>query len=366
MMLSLFEDIFITDGFNRSLLMDVTRGKYYLIPKMWSKIISHFNKNILVEDIALYLQRPGLLEVGKLYRFLTEKELVFDISEDLLQYFPKIKEEYETPSLLDDIFITISLSNIDFLSILCDSSIFKSGNIFTFRLFVEDEVLLKQEHKLNQIINKLPLSSLLIIVLNESLKSKMSSLLKKKNVVITCLEMPIGVFFFQEEVYKDRYPLISIDMPQIMGSKSHNMYYHKSVFITSEGYISNSFEFSMRTKVHLKDIITDGKKFEDLIAKPFFKRLGNIPLSKVEICKDCEFRRVCIDCRVPRLSGNYWQKEDCLYNPFISKWKTDSGYVASSSCGKYLNNGSFERNGAYIVHKNEELWGFNPSFVEMD
>lgn len=45
----------------------------------------------------------------------------------------------------------------------------------------------------------------------------------------------------------------------------------------------------------------------------------------IDICKDCEFRYICSDCRV-QVEHKYARPNTCIYNPYTNKWEGQSGY----------------------------------------
>ncbi len=60
-----------------------------------------------------------------------------------------------------------------------------------------------------------------------------------------------------------------------------------------------------------------------------FKSLWYIKKDNIEVCKDCEFRYMCIDCRcfIKDKSNIYSQPSKCKYNPYIGKWEGEKGYT---------------------------------------
>jgi hypothetical protein len=54
-----------------------------------------------------------------------------------------------------------------------------------------------------------------------------------------------------------------------------------------------------------------------------FKQVGNIIKDQVEVCKDCEFRYVCTDCRafLEKPEDIYSKPLKCGYNPFTTIWE---------------------------------------------
>lgn len=61
---------------------------------------------------------------------------------------------------------------------------------------------------------------------------------------------------------------------------------------------------------------------KEAIEKPGFKKLWNINKDKILVCKDCEFRYICTDCRayVDDPEDILSKPLKCGYNPYIGEW----------------------------------------------
>ena len=68
---------------------------------------------------------------------------------------------------------------------------------------------------------------------------------------------------------------------------------------------------------------------EEAINKPSFKDLWGIRKDDIDVCKDCEFRYMCLDCRcfIKDKKNIFSQPAKCPYNPYIAKWQGDDGYI---------------------------------------
>jgi len=53
-----------------------------------------------------------------------------------------------------------------------------------------------------------------------------------------------------------------------------------------------------------------------------FQKIWSINKDQIEICRDCEFRHICTDCRAFLKDSNntYSKPLKCSYNPYTSKW----------------------------------------------
>ena len=63
-------------------------------------------------------------------------------------------------------------------------------------------------------------------------------------------------------------------------------------------------------------------KLSDVLNHPELKKYWNINKDKIAICKDCEYRYVCIDCRafVENPTDQYSKPLKCGYDPYKGEW----------------------------------------------
>ena len=97
---------------------------------------------------------------------------------------------------------------------------------------------------------------------------------------------------------------------------------------------------------------------KEALNHPNFKEYWNISKDQIEVCKDCEFRHMCTDCRayLKQPDNIYSQPAKCNYNPHIAKWKSEEGYVFVEDCGIYNEVGKFILDKNKVDKLNLELW----------
>jgi radical SAM protein with 4Fe4S-binding SPASM domain len=61
-----------------------------------------------------------------------------------------------------------------------------------------------------------------------------------------------------------------------------------------------------------------------------FTKLWNIKKDDTKVCKDCEYRYMCVDDRIPiKISETeYKYSTECGYNPYIAKWQDEEGWIS--------------------------------------
>jgi hypothetical protein len=76
---------------------------------------------------------------------------------------------------------------------------------------------------------------------------------------------------------------------------------------------------------------------------------------------DCEFRRICVDNRHPiYFAQNLWYfKNECEYNPFISKWTDEEGYLTLEMSGVIFDEKKIEINKNKLNINNYRLWNID-------
>jgi len=62
---------------------------------------------------------------------------------------------------------------------------------------------------------------------------------------------------------------------------------------------------------------------QQVLENPSFQRYGSIRKDDIAVCRDCEFRHVCTDCRayVEDPEDIYSKPLKCGYDPYTNKWE---------------------------------------------
>jgi SPASM domain peptide maturase of grasp-with-spasm system len=136
-------------------------------------------------------------------------------------------------------------------------------------------------------------------------------------------------------------------------SQKYNTCLNRKLCIDSEGNIKNCP--SMQQKFGNIQTIT----LKEVIETSEFKNLWYINKEQIDVCKDCEFRHMCIDCRcfIKDPDNIYSQPAKCIYNPYICKWQGQEGYVPVEECGTYTRETGFVPDKEKINKLNKQIWG---------
>lgn len=70
-------------------------------------------------------------------------------------------------------------------------------------------------------------------------------------------------------------------------------------------------------------------KLTNIVKSSEFTSIWTTTKDDIIICKDCEFRYICLDCRAFLSDKNNPNSRPlkCKYNPYITKWEGENGYI---------------------------------------
>ena len=113
-----------------------------------------------------------------------------------------------------------------------------------------------------------------------------------------------------------------INLKMFTESQKHNTCLNRKISIDVNGDIKNCPSMA-KSYGNIKNTT-----LTKAIKKQGFKDLWYIHKDLIEVCKDCEFRHICTDCRayLKKPENIYSQPKKCNYNPYIAKWKGQEGY----------------------------------------
>lgn len=111
-------------------------------------------------------------------------------------------------------------------------------------------------------------------------------------------------------------------LPKVLEALNHNSCLHKKIGIDIDGNIKNCPAMSQSFGNIKNTNLEEALKHKD------FKKYWNLTKGHIEVCKDCEFRYICTDCRA-FIEQIYFDKNQrdiskplkCGYNPYTTEWE---------------------------------------------
>ncbi|SFA47306.1 SPASM domain peptide maturase, grasp-with-spasm system [Pedobacter suwonensis] len=334
---NLFSDILITKGVNRILISDLQRNYSELQSLELNNIIEELKSNSIEDVFALYDQESKEM-LQEYLNFLVEKEYGFITENSWDENFPPLQTDFSDSSTISNIFI--ETADLMFSPQLVQS--IENLGIRHLVIYCESKLSLMDFLTLEDTFNDSCLESIEIFSLyHEDVNDDFVKKLDEKCLRIYSLifhkcdnaAFEVTDTFKFNLVFTDQHLKINscgkvdlkyfeTNMLKVLEAINHNSCLHKKIGIDINGNIKNcpamcnSFGNINTTTL------------EEAILHEDFKKYWNLTKSGIQICKDCEFRNICTDCRA--FTEQTHKNNDgldiskplkCGYNPYTSQWE---------------------------------------------
>lgn len=327
-------DIKVVKGYNRLLIYDFGREDYLFLPLNY---IRYFDEDCRLTDYAII--------DNEFIDFLSKYDYTFKIPQGLFDNIIYTHHHREEPFNVFMAFINCVNNNINFYLI-----IEKLQQLLTKNLVLHFDGLFPQD-KIHEFIKStlnlgfVSISVLLENIENEIIKEDLQNLYPNINFI------DFNVFNKLDSDY--HIPNFLIDYLYYQYAIQHNGVYYRSLFFINE----NTFQFSpeKNNEFSTKQLEID---FLHRAESKELTTLWHVNKDKVEVCKECEFRYMCVDYRQPvqRKDKTWYYASECIYNPYISKWKGEEGYMDLASIGVYCKEDVFVKDVQLIRNWQDKLW----------
>jgi|AntAceMinimDraft_17_1070374.scaffolds.fasta_scaffold00282_12 SPASM domain peptide maturase of grasp-with-spasm system len=343
------------NGFCRSVISDLISGNINFIPNDLYNLINNNHKEQIIDDIP-----------DEYAEFLIKNKITYNSNKSL---FSELSKEWNSPNLITNTIIHLNESNIQNISKYAD--IFDDILCKNLQLQVESNITDIQLKKFLRKFNESYLSYIEIVFYKR--KTKLN-----KDILIEFCENNSRIFRFVIENSSDsvefldskksisvtynkfKPTFIHVQNPNISiytESQKHHTYFNRKLYIGEKGEIKNAPE--CKEEFGFIQDIKDSEELKTIITKPKFQKYWFVHKELCDVCKDCEFRYMCVDSRLPyqRKNGSWHHKQECNYNPYISKWQGEEGYKTLKECGVVCNEKGYTIDEKKIAKINEEIWG---------
>src|SRR5690606_16979600 len=258
----------------------------------------------------------------KYFNYLYDNDLIFCTDEP--HNFPNIlTTKYPTPNLLD--FLSIVVDTLDSFKLDIMQDIDELG--------IRELILIQNNLNVDNIIQILKLcknskitSIIIITPYSEQIQNKILINIIEKNLRV------LEWIFYDTKITKDIHPKFSfrkgclkdilckriksindfvINTSAYIEAINYNLYFYKRGYIDDNGQVKHS----------LDDPFFYGniqeKKLPKIISTERFQELWKVTKAHIKECRNCEFRPVCPDNRIPKKTGEseYEHITTCQYNP---------------------------------------------------
>ncbi|MGH2666106.1 grasp-with-spasm system SPASM domain peptide maturase [Flavobacterium sp.] len=330
-----FANCIVTKGYNRGLILDIQRNNFTAIPDTMQEIISHLqDKSSINEVINLYgVENKDI--INEYLDFLIENEFGFIVGADEFDSFINIDTSFEIASYVTNCIVEISkqtIANIDKIvngleslyckdvQFVCYESldldilkyILKATNETNFRSI---ELILKYSEEVFEFIADIDKNNFRITELTLHSSANKNKEVSKGTFNIIFIDHELKDF--RNCGIVDSKYFNNINKYKVFESLHHNSCLHKKISININGEIKNcpSMPESFGN--------IENTTLEEALNHLDFKKHWNITKDQIDVCKDCEFRHICTDCRayVEEPGNQYSKPLKCGYSPYTNTWE---------------------------------------------
>ncbi|UZO81889.1 grasp-with-spasm system SPASM domain peptide maturase [Aquimarina sp. ERC-38] len=332
----LFSNCILVKGKNRSTICDLGNNYFYLIPNSLYYILKEFN-GLTLDIIYKKFSEKNNQIISEYFEFLVEKKLIF-FTNLTKKYFPEIDLAWHSPNKIENSIIDFKEIKHNYKKILKELENLSCANVqirfFRHTQLKEIEKILKFVHDKKLVITNLefllPYDDKNLEFIEElknlgKIYPRMKSITlykapvhKLKNIILSN-----KIHYIKENIIDERNcgiidaKYFTSNISLFTESQKYNTCLNKKIAIDKDGNIKNcpSMEMSFGN--------INNTDLEDVVEKKDFKKYWKISKNKIEICKNCEFRHICTDCRayLEDVNNKYSKPLKCGYNPATNIWE---------------------------------------------
>jgi SPASM domain peptide maturase of grasp-with-spasm system len=322
-------------GSERALICDVQRQTHHFIPLGLYEILTlHDGKTLQTVKASYQNQYDDIIE--EYFEFLEQKEYIFFT--DTPQLFPSLDLKWDAPFQITNAIIDLqkNVYRLNWVNLVQELEVLGCKHL-QIRCFLP-QPLLFLEQIMQQFETKRIVSVEWIIAYQSELgKSSLFHFCQKYPRVsaiyvhgapttetLYLSEQGMGHLFFMETWISSEShcgiisaAAFSINIQTFTEAQLHNTCLNRKISIDKEGYIKNCPSM----KQHYGNI--RDTSLQQALEHPDFKKYWNVHKDQIKVCKDCEFRYICTDCRayVEDPQDRYSKPLKCGYNPYTCEWE---------------------------------------------
>ena len=332
----LFSNCFIVKGASRAVLCDLQKNKSIFVPNDLAEVVSHLENNSISEAIEKY-GKENKKTIIEYLDYLESNEFGFLCKEKEVKHFPRMDMKFESPNYISN--AVVEMKKADYKRI---ETIFKQLNklkceaihLFFYSMITTEDIKFIYYISKNSTFNSIEITAKFNPDINEI---QLSIIDKIPNKVVQLifyssdkeLTLEYGDKCLFKVIYIKNSTISSkscgnvssyymhVNRDKFLEAQQFNSCLHKKIAIDAVGNIKNCPSMA-QSFGNIKDTT-----LEEAMNHKDFKIYWNITKDKIAICKDCEFRYICTDCRayLEDSQDKYSKPLKCGYNPYTSTWE---------------------------------------------
>lgn len=333
----LYADCKPVKGFKNSAIYDLMKGEIHFFPSSYYELLTSFRK-YTVQRLEESLRQQDSENLKKFLKFLTDNDLGTFV--DDITLFPEIDTSWDHPSPITNAVVDVGEKAYDINIVLQQLDELRVTNI---QLRFYRLTSFKDLQKKLSGVKKTDIKSVEIISpWHSSLTPSNVDKLIDGNYRVTDVYLysapenkvhilKVAKLISRGRIIYSKEQINSCESCGLINKKSFctpnmsnfnelmnfNGCLNRKISVDVNGYIKNCP--SMKSSYgHVSST-----SLANVLKESNFKKYWSIKKDDIEVCKDCEFRYVCTDCRVYiQDEKNLFSKPSkCNYDPYTTEWK---------------------------------------------
>lgn len=319
-------------GFKRSLICDLQRSNIVYLSNEHLNIINFLRKNP-IDKLESKLSAETFKLAMHFLNNLIENELgFFTLNPD---NFPRLDTHWQSPSSITNSVLDFSSTPTLYHNQIISQAIQMDCKAIQFRFFYTpsyDDLSFLLKMTTESCVYSI---SIITPYSNSILDAKDIKNIIDNNLRITEFIVygapnnmvqfyrQFHITYTQDKIDNIRYcgkissNIFNLNLPTFTEAHHHNSCLNRKISIDANGNIKNCPSMA-QSFGNIKDTT-----LQEALDHPEFKKYWNITKDQIAVCKDCEFRYICTDCRayLENPQDMYAKPLKCGYNPYTCEWE---------------------------------------------
>lgn len=333
MKFELFANVIPVKGFMRSILMDLQRGTFHFIPNEIEALLQNECRQAMFSELIYTL--PESEAIQEYINFFIDQQLGHYIEAEASPYFTALPLQWDFPAAITNAIIEVSEYTLPYLKdILVQLNelgteyfecritgtvpdpdfisevariISKSGELKAHLLFNAPDVPLSFYHAL---VDTAPQISEIKLFNTAPLEDR--PLRYGGRITRNSLILDNSFCGFIDPAF------FRVDMHFFTESQQHNTCLNRKLCIDREGQYKNCLSLPQSF-----GNISSGTSIQEVLRNESFLAKFYVHKDLIKVCRDCEFRHMCSDCRAytEDIDDALSKPLKCGYDPYTNVWQ---------------------------------------------
>lgn len=330
MYFKLYATSFLVKGYKKSTICDLQKQRFISIPNLLYEIL-YFNQHNYIHFDNLIIKYNNEKEgLQKFIDYLIKFKYGFFTNTP--RVFPPLELQWDYPGNITNSILDFDINtSYNYKKII--NNITKEGCV-TFQLRFYESVHFEFINTILELINSNPVVENIEVIMpfHGSYKSIIQTYFKVTNLVLYNAKIKRSIYdeknicaviFSKESLFPERDcgkinpTCFSCNISAVTENLKYNSCLNRKISIDRNGKFkscpSMQKDYGSANKVELKNVLNNKN----------YKKLAKLNKDSIKVCKDCEYRYVCSDCRAFTEDNNdmFAKPLKCKYNPYLAIWE---------------------------------------------